>query len=737
MHRLFVTAGIATVVSVAGVVYAQPPLPPPAVEHRPTIVLPDRHDITAPLRDMPVIPPGLEREASPHAPLPIRGGPRTSPGPQDGALQTTAPGTHGFVAPNGFEGIGNNDGVLPPDTNGDVGPNHYIQWVNLSFAIFDKQGHVLQGPMSGRTLWNGFGGPCEADNDGDPIVLYDKAADRWFMSQFALPNYPSGPFYQCIAVSQSPDPQGSWARYSYSFSKMNDYPKFGVWSDGYYMSINQFSGNSWAGQGVAVFERAKMLAGQPARMVYFDMASVDGSLGGMLPADIDGLAPPTNSPEYYMQFDDVPTELQLWQFKVNWTTPSASTFTRKALLATNSFNSNMCNGSRNCIPQPGTRVRIDAIADRLMYRLQYRHFADGHESLVTNHTVNVGSNRGGVRWYEIQDPGGSPHIVQQGTFAPADSLNRWMGSVAMDKYGNLGVGYSVSSSTVFPSIRFSGRLAGDPAGTLTVAESDLQTGSGYQSHTSGRWGDYSMLAVDPTDDCTFWYTTEYYTSGATSAGWRTSIGSFKLGACGGGTVTAPAAPSGLGATAASSSQINLTWADNSNNETGFELERCAGASCSAFTLLTTTGSGVTSYSDTNLAASTSYSYRVRAVNSAGQSNYSNIATATTQPAATAEVWVTALTGSAAANGKNAWRATATITAGNGNGSASGVTVTGTWSDGSTGSCVTGTSGSCNISSASLSKRVSSTVFTIKSLSSATLVYNASKNATTSVKILKP
>ena len=742
MHRLLVTAGAASVVCCASAAFAQPQLPPPALEHRPAIVLPDHHDVTRPLRSLPVIPPGLEREESPHAPLPVRGGPRTSPGPQDGALQTTAPGAHTIQSPNGFEGVGNNDGVLPPDTNGDVGPNHYIQWVNLSFAIYDKQGNVLLGPMSGRTLWQGFGGPCEADNDGDPIVLYDQTADRWFMSQFALPNYPRGPFYQCIAVSQSGDPLGSWARYSYSFSKMNDYPKFGVWSDGYYMSINQFTCNiitcSWAGEGVAVFERDKMLLGQTARMVYFDMANVDASLGGMLPADIDGTPPPAGSPEYYMQFDDSPTQLQLWEFQVNWANTAASTFTRRSLLPTSAFNSNMCNGSRNCIPQPGTTVKIDPISDRLMYRLQYRNFGD-HESLVTNHTVNVGSNRGAVRWYEIRNPHTSPAIYQEGTFGPADTVNRWMGSVAMDKDGNLGVGYSVSNSTTFPSIRFSGRLAGDPLGTLTVAESDLQTGSGSQTHTSGRWGDYSMLGVDPSDGCTFWYTTEYYASGATSAGWRTNVGSFKLGNCGGSVAQPPAAPSGLTATAISSSAINLAWTDNSSNETGFSIERCTGAGCSNFAQAGTAAAGATTFGDSGLAASTSYSYRVRAINGSLVSNPSNVATTVTQgnQQTDTNVWVTALAKSSVLNGKAQWRATATITAGNSTGAKSGVTVRGSWSDGSTGSCVTDSTGRCGITSGKLSTKVASTTFTITSLTSSTLTYLPANNAASSIVIDKP
>ena len=739
MHRLLVTAGAATVVCFATTAFAQPPSSPPGQEKKATIVQPSHHDVTKPLRDMKKIPPGQEKEESPHAPLPVHGGRKALPGSQDGALQTNAPGTHAIVAPNGFEGVGNGDGVLPPDTNGDVGPNHYIQWVNLTFAIYDKQGQVLEGPESGRTLWQGFGGPCETSNDGDPIVLYDEMKDRWFMSQFALPNYPRGPFYTCIAVSQTADPTGSWARYSYSFSKMNDYPKFGVWPDGYYMSINQFSNGSWAGEGVAVFERDKMLLGQSARMVYFDMATADSSLGGMLPADVDGTPPPSGSPEFYMQFDDVPAQLQLWEFKVNWANTAASTFTRRALLATSAFNSNMCNYSRNCIPQPGTSAKVDAISDRLMYRLQYRNFGT-YDALVTNHTVNVGSNRGGVRWYEIRNPHASPAIFQQGTFAPGDTLNRWMGSVAMDKNGNIGVGYSVSNSSTFPSIRFSGRLATDPVGTLTVTESDLQTGSGAQTHSSGRWGDYSMLAVDPSDGCTFWYTTEYY-AGSSSAGWRTNVGSFKLGSCGGTAPTAPNAPSGLSATAVSSSQINLAWTDNSNNETGFEVQRCADASCASVLTTKPAGANAVSLSDTGLTASTTYWYRVRAVNTVGQSAYTAPPTSATTQAnqqTDTKVWVTALTGSASANGKVQWRATATATTGNSTGVKSGVTVRGTWSNGTTGSCVTDSTGRCSITTGKLSTQLASITFTVTSLTHATLGYDpGNANNHTQVTVNKP
>ena len=711
---------------------------------------PQHHDVTPALRDMRLIAPGIEKEETPHAPLPIHGGPRVFGERRDGALQT-APATATAITPRtSFEGIGNTAGVLPPDTNGDVGPSDYVQWVNLSFAVYRKSDGALRyGPADGRTLWQGFGGPCEQSNDGDPIVLYDEIAGRWLMSQFALPNYPFGPYYQCIAVSTTGDPTGSWSRYSYSFNKLNDYPKFGVWPDGYYMTINQFSCNfigmcSWAGQGVAAFERTQMLAGAPARMLYFDMAS-DATLGGMLPADLDGSAlPPAGSPAYFVQVDDQPDQLQLWHFKADWASPQNSTFTRKSLLATSAFDSNMCNGSRNCIPQPAPGAKIDAIADRLMYRLQYRNFGT-HESLVTNHTVDVGSDRAGVRWYEVRNPANAPAIYQQGTFAPVDTLNRWMGSAAMDASGNLAIGYSVANTTTYPSIRFSGRLAGDPLNTLSVAESDLRGGTGSQTHSSGRWGDYSMLSVDPSDGCTFWFTSEYY-SATSSAGWQTSVGSFSLANCGGTPPpppppTAPAAPSGLVASATSPSNINLAWSDNSTDETGFAIERCTGAGCTNFAPLATAAANATSYSDSGLAASTTYTYRVQAVNGTLSSAYSNTATATTAaqpPQGDTTMHLSALSGASATNGRNGWKATVTIGIANNDGPVANATVSATWSTGGTASCVTASSGTCSVATGRLANNVPSTTLTVSGVTHATLTYQPAANVVgSSVTVNKP
>lgn len=440
-----------------------------------------------------------------------------------------------------------------------------------------------------------------------------------------------------------------------------------------------------------------------------------------------------------MQVDDQPDQLQLWQFRVNWTNPSASTFTRRALLPTAAFDSNMCGGSRNCIPQPGTSNKVDAIADRLMYRLQYRNFGD-HESLVTNHTVNVGSNVGGVRWYEVRNPASTPVIYQQGTFAPSDGVNRWMASAAMDAAGNMAIGYSVANAMTYPSVRFSGRNAGDPAGSLSIAESDLRVGTGSETHTSGRWGDYSMLSVDPTDGCTFWYTTEYFLAGASSAGWRTNIGSFRLPTCG--TTpppSPPTAPSGLGAAATSASNIDLAWSDNSSDETGFVIERCGDSLCASSSQAGTTGANVAQFADGGLAASTTYWYRVKAVNDAGSSGYSNIASATTQPAsASLLMHVSSLAPSSATVGKAGWKATVTITVLDSNGApVPNATVNGAWSNGYSGSvsCLTGTAGTCSVTTGKIGTNVPSVDFTVTGASGA-LPYDGTASVTT-VRVIKP
>ncbi len=511
----------------------------------PTVGYAVQMDVSPALQDMPALAadgrqqtvdrgrrlPKILQSSSVEAPDPLRqsvSGPAAMPAPL-----------------TSFDGLGNINGVHPPDTQGDIGydpatgKKYYVQWVNLSFAVWDVTGTptLIYGPVNGNTLWQGFGGPCENTNHGDPITLFDPIANRWLMSQFSV----NGPYYQCIAVSQTANPTGAWYRYAFQVSatKMNDYPKFGVWPDGYYMTVNQFTnGTAWGGAGVFVFERSKMLVGDPtASFQYFDLYSVNSNFGGMLPSDLDGpTPPPAGAPNYFMEVDDStwigPNDaLRLWKFHVDWNNPANTTFglngQPNAVLPTAEWTP-LCTSTRACIPQPGTTVKLDAIGDRLMYRLAYRNFGT-HESLVVNHTVNAGGNLAGVRWYEVRDPGGTPVIYQQGTYAP-DAHHRWMGSIAMDRQGNMALGYSVSSSSVYPSVRYTGRLASDPLGTMPQGEASLVVGSGYQTSAYNRWGDYSMLSIDPLDDCTFWYTQEYMaTSGY--APWSTRIGSFRFPNC--------------------------------------------------------------------------------------------------------------------------------------------------------------------------------------------------------------
>ncbi len=514
------------------------------------VVYPCTVVLSPPFRDLPVssqVTAGQEREIpnplTPKGQLP--NGPQAAP-TGDGALQS-APGLlamPGTVAE--FAGISNLDGVAPPDTEGDIGPDHYVQWVNLHLAAWSINrsttpytATLVLGPVAGNSIWSALGGPCASNNDGDPIVLWDRFRNRWVISQFALPT----PYYQAIAVSQTADPTGSWYLYCFQYdaTNMNDYPKFGVWPDGYYMTVNQFANmSSWAGAGLCVFEADKMINGDPtARMLKVDLGAVNSNYGSLLPAHFEGMTnPPAGSPAYFVEVDDgtwipgYPNDaLRLWEGHVNWTT---GTFTvglagePNQILDTAPFDP-LCIGNRNCIPQPGTTQQLDSLGDRLMYRLQYRNYGS-YESMVVNHSVDVGSGRSGVRWYELRKSGSNPwSIYQQGTFAPSDGLYRWMGSAAQDHMGNLAVGYSVSdASTMYPSIYYAGRLAGDPLGTLAQGEAPMYLGAASQSGGVNRWGDYSTMSIDPVDDCTFWYTQEYSTGGWN---WATRIGAFKYGSC--------------------------------------------------------------------------------------------------------------------------------------------------------------------------------------------------------------
>jgi uncharacterized repeat protein (TIGR01451 family) len=456
-----------------------------------------------------------------------------------------------------FEGISDADNgavlgyrVAPPDTVGAVGPNHYVQMVNSLYRVFSKTGTPLTPALRLSALWASAGRTdvCATRDPGDPIVLYDRYADRWILSQFGFASSSAPPYYECIAISTTGDPAGSY--YVYSFLVPNaefpDYPKLGVWPDAYYMTVNQFSsGGPFNGTGAYAFERERMLRGDPtARLVYFNLslAARPEGIGGLLPADADSLLPPApgapNVQAYFTanEFADPADGLRLFNFAVNWANPAASTFTERpesslaAPLAVASFNPLSPSGRADVIQPNGEG--LDSLSDRLMHRLQYRNFGT-HETLVTTHTVNangstaLGSYRAAVRYYHLRRAGGSYSVFDQGTYDAGASLSRWMGSAAMDAAGNLAVGYSTANAATFPSLAYAGRLAGDPAGSLFQGEATLFAGSGSQSGSGNRWGDYSSLNVDPADDCSFWFTSEYY---AVTGGfdWRTRVGRFRF-----------------------------------------------------------------------------------------------------------------------------------------------------------------------------------------------------------------
>lgn len=426
-----------------------------------------------------------------------------------------------------FDASGNQGGYVPPDTHGEVGLHHFFQVVNCSYSIFNKSGYRIFGPYSNSSVWSGM---PNNSNDGDAVVLYDEQANRWFFAQFSLPSGSANPpFFIMIAVSQTPDPMGSWYRYQYTFSTMPDYPKFGIWPDGYYMSTNNFLGG-WVGNGVSAFDRAAMLAGNPeAAMVSFTLSpGVDG-FSSLLPADCDGTFPVYGTPNYFSFIKTSPVQnLGIYEFHVDWTNPGNSTFGNKIYLPVNAFTT--IGGYGNGIPQLDTDKKLDPLGDRLMFRQQYRKF-NGYGSIVLNHTIETNPGVGGIRWYELRNTGTGWSIYQQGTYAPADGHSRWMGSIAQDTAGTIAMGYSVSSAAMHPAIRYTGRLKTDPLNQMTIAERTIVQGGGSQTGVwSGRsrWGDYSAISIDPAAPTTFWYTNEYYPTSSSSS-WQTRAASFTFG----------------------------------------------------------------------------------------------------------------------------------------------------------------------------------------------------------------
>jgi len=536
-------------------------------------------DVSPALRSLPRV--ARPRMYPPNTVLEVRPERRGSEGPEahrvkpysaDGALQMFNR-TPTIPAPLlTFEGMANQDNfnifgfrINPGDPNGEVGPNNFVEMINLVFAVYDKAGNLLAGPIDTGSLWTDFAIPDCTDPSGDPVVLYDQFMDRWLLSQFTTSglNDPTKPFWNCVAISTSGDPTGTYYRYAFETTSdgifyFPDYPKYGNWTDSYVLTTREFGPTIEYGIGVYALEKNKMVNGDPnARSVKFFIDGNDPDLlpligDGLLPADVDGKQKPktdTAIPIVGTQDDDASygatfDALNIWDLFIKWKSTPTASLALNTQLSTASFDSIFPCGplsARDCLPQPGVPVGDARDLDILSYRqrptfrLAYRNFKT-YESLVTNQSVEATPGVAGARWYEIRRNGaGTYSLYQQGTYAPGDGVHRWMGSIAMDKKGNMALGYSVVDGTsVFPGIRYTGRLAGDPLGQMTLGEGTIIDGSGIQRTTNSRWGDYTDITVDPTDDCTFWYVNEYYTLAgqmSSTAGWQTRVGTFKLPGC--------------------------------------------------------------------------------------------------------------------------------------------------------------------------------------------------------------
>lgn len=436
-------------------------------------------------------------------------------------------------------------GRMPPDTVGDVGANYYIQATNhpdgAIFSVYDKSdGHLVAGPTHLSSL--AFeGDPCKVGYS-DPVVLYDHLADRWVLAEMAAKQIGRPKRALCVYISKTSDPvSGGWWDYEVSYTEEPDYPKLAVWptgdgdSDAYLITTNQGSGPR-----VTACDRLSMLSGQSIFCVSDVVPKLKGfGFQALTPGDLDGPPPPADSPAYFIRHrdDEVHDQpfgdpwdpwhdfLELFEYRIHFSNPGSSSLTGPTRIPIAEFDSDLCGvSSTSCIPQPGTSSPdLDPVPEVAMWRLQYRHFAD-HETLVGNLTTDVtGVDQGGIRWFELRKSSLVPwELHQEGTFAP-DLGNRWIGSIAMDGAGNIALGYSVSSTSTYPSIRYTGRQASDPLGTMPLGERSIVDGTGSQG--GNRWGDYSAMSVDPVDDTTFWYTNEYVDS---SGLWRTRLASFRL-----------------------------------------------------------------------------------------------------------------------------------------------------------------------------------------------------------------
>ncbi len=443
----------------------------------------------------------------------------------DGAWQKEMGTRNLFRSPQvNFEG--QEAASFPSDDNGTVGKSHYMQTVNTTYAIYDKTGTKVVGPTPMNKIFDTV--PGANRNDGDPVMLYDEQADRWLATEFSVPK-DGTPNYILMAVSQTNNPTGKWHVYSFVAATMPDYPKFGVWRDGYYMGDNNGNGTN----DTYVYERSKMIIGDKnPQVVGFTNPNRPGGTGGFRvvpPLDNDGPFAPEGSPGLYIAVNDdaqsgTTDQLWIYELAVNWTNLTASTFSRVQQIDVQPFNNNFGPGEEN-IRQKNVDRKLDAVPQIIMNAPQYRNFGT-YQTIVCCHTVNVDQKgRAGIRWYELRRTTGNWSIRQQGTYSP-DTNSRWMGSIVLNGSNTIALGYSVSSKGEFPGIRYCGQsatayLAGNS--TLDITEDTIHSGTVSQSNEN-RWGDYTSLSVDPADDLTFWYTNQY----ATENGPKTKIASFKI-----------------------------------------------------------------------------------------------------------------------------------------------------------------------------------------------------------------
>ncbi|HEY3778661.1 MAG TPA: hypothetical protein VGL35_11445 [Rhizomicrobium sp.] len=501
-----------------------PGLASAAVLTHPGVRTDSRHDVSLPLRVMAQTAKAgshVEREVPPpgHR-YQLPQGPR---GPDTAVQQTYLPKIHTtkVLAFNAVREDEQNAQV--PDTNGAVGATQFVEITNFDYEVYDKtKGKLVLKPTNTNTIFQGFGGRCENTDPGDPVVIWDKLANRWLVSYF---NYETA-YALCIAVSTSADATGSYNRYEYDYNFLPDYPKYAVWPDAYYANFNVDGGYAQP----CAYDRSAMLAGKTAAQICFTP-----NTSSLLPADLDGATPPpSGAPDHYLALGNSTNQLQEFDFHVDFANPGKSTFTGPNNIAVPNF-SEACGGFSNCIPQPAGE-EVEGLGDRLMFRLAYRNFGD-HEAMVVAHNVTPGqgsSAQSAMRWYELRATpvGGAFALYQAGTYQnKTNSL--WMGSAAMDKDGNMALGMSASGPSKDPSVWYTGRLASDSLGKLE-APTVAGKGTAVETGDSQRWGDYSSMSVDPSDDCTFWYSQMYYNKkrgGNASVDWDTRIVAFKFDSC--------------------------------------------------------------------------------------------------------------------------------------------------------------------------------------------------------------